>query len=206
MRSTKPASVLWLAAALSLAGCNNTTPSRIFAAVNWKMRCPNAEDIAGGCSMGCSEGPARGVNDFAGDNGVSLTCSVTETGSSRVLNFRAATSTGQSITLQNVTVPTGGGSALSGTVRFREDNDYTGLAGGNPPSAAQPCQISNVTFERDVDTTDTVIRGEVRCRQMRADADNRIFRGLTDPNGALVTATAVEFQVFACPGLVLAAP
>jgi hypothetical protein len=53
---------------------------------------------------------------------------------------------------------------------------------------------------------DTVIRGEVRCRQMRADADNRICRGLTDPNGALVTATAVEFQVFACPGLVLAAP
>jgi hypothetical protein len=204
MRSTTLTALLVLSAALALfvGACNNQTESRLFATMNWKMRCPDAADFANGCSMGCTEGLNRGVNNFAGVEGVSISCNVTEQPTSRSLNFRIGTSSGQSVSFQNVAVPTTGGSALSGTVRFREDNDYTGLAG-----PGQPCQVTNVTFTReDTSGGDTVIRGSVLCRAMRADADNRICRGLTDPNGPSGTAVGADFEIFACPGLVISAP
>jgi hypothetical protein len=203
MRSTMLASFLVLSTALALfaAGCNNTSPPRLYATMAWKMRCPNAADFAEGCAMGCTEGMDRLIDDFAGEGGTSITCNVTESGTSRILNFRIGSSAGQSVSFQNVAIPTTGGSALSGTVRFREDNDYTGVAGANPPSGGQPCQVSNVTFFSEPESGDPTIRGYVLCGRMRADADMRICRGLSMPGGSATAMDRAEFTIYGCPGL-----
>ncbi len=207
MRSTTIASFMVLSAALALfAGCNNTTPPRLYATMSWKMRCPDAADIAMGCSMGCTEGQDRLIDNFAGVEGVSITCNVTETASSRILNFRLGNSAGQSVTFQNVEVPHDGGPALRGTVRFREDNDYTGAAGSATPTATQPCQITNVAFSREATSGDPTITGEVFCDMMKADADMRICRGLSREGGVGTATVPAEFTIYGCPGLVLPAP
>ncbi|MBX7194970.1 MAG: hypothetical protein K1X94_23150 [Sandaracinaceae bacterium] len=209
MRSTSIASFMVLSAALALfAGCNNTTPPRLYATMSWKMRCPDATDFMQGCRMGCTEGMDRLVDNFAGVDGASITCNVTETASSRILNFRIGNSAGQSVTFQNVEVPHDGGPALRGIVRFHEDNDYTGTAGSATPSNAQPCQITNVQFMRDTTTStgDPMITGQVYCRTMRADADMQICRGLTHEGGVGTATVPAEFTIYGCPGLVLPAP
>lgn len=209
MRSTSLAILLALSAPLALAaGCNNTTPPRLYATISWKMRCPDAPDFMppASCAMGCTEGMDRLIDNFAGEGGTSVSCSITETASSRILNLRIGNSAGQSVTLQNVEIPTAGGSALRGTVRLHEDNDYTGLAGGAAPSNSQPCQVSNVTFFREEGSGDPTLRGYILCDTMRADADMRICRGLSGPGGSATASDPAEFTVFGCPGLVLPAP
>lgn len=206
MRSTTLASLLVLSAALALfAGCNNTSEARLYAQAGWKMRCPSTDDIAQGCASGCTEGMDRFIDDFVGP-GTSITCNVTETTTSRILNFRLGNASGQSLSFQNVTVPHDGGSALNGTVRFREDNDYTGGAGGVVPSRAQPCQVSNVTFTSDPETMEPVMEGDILCVQMRADADMRICRGLSAEGGSGTSTVPAHFKIYSCPGLVLSAP
>jgi hypothetical protein len=208
MRSTTLASYLVLSAALALfaGACNNTTPPRLYATMSWKMRCPDAPDFAAGCAMGCTEGMDRLIDNFAGEGGTSITCNVTESATSRILNFRVGNSAGQSVSFQNVAIPMAGGSALSGTVRFREDNDYSGVAGAVAPGGSQPCQVSNVTFFREAESGDPTIRGYVLCDQMRADADMRVCRGLSMPGGTASAMDPAEFTIYGCPGLTLPAP
>ncbi len=207
MRSTTLTLLLVLSAALALfaGACNNTTPPRLYATMAWKMRCPDATDFLppANCAMGCTEGMDRLIDNFAGVDGTSVTCNVTQTATSRILNFRLGNPAGQSVSFQNVAVPLGGGSALSGTVRFREDNEYTGVAGATVPSNSQPCQISNVTFFAEEESGDPTIRGYVVCDLMRADADMRICRGLSMPGGSAVAMDPAEFTIYGCPGLVL---
>lgn len=207
MRSTTLTLLLVLSAALALfaGACNNTTPPRLYATMAWKMRCPDAPDFLppANCVMGCTEGMDRVIDNFAGEGGTSVTCNVTQTATSRILNFRLGNSAGQSVSFQNVAIPLAGGSALSGTVRFREDNDYTGIAGGTAPSNTQPCQVSNVTFFAEAESGDPTIRGYVVCDLMRADADMRICRGLSTVGGSAVATDPAEFTIYGCPGLVL---
>lgn len=207
MRSKTLTSLLVLSAALALfaGACNNQTPPRLYATMSWKMRCPDATDFLppANCAMGCTEGMDRLIDNFAGEGGTSVTCNVTQNETSRILNFRLGNSAGQSVSFQNVAVPRNGGSALSGTIRFREDNDYTGVAGGSAPSNTQPCQVSNVEFFPEAESGDPTIRGYVVCDLMRADADMRICRGLSMPGGSATAMEPAEFTIYGCPGLVL---
>lgn len=208
MRSMMLASFLLLSAALALGlgACNNTTPPRLYAQMSWKMRCPNPASLPSDCSMGCTEGMDRFIDSFTGENGTSITCSVTETADQRILNFRFQHVNGYAVQFQNVAVPLNGGSALTGTVRFREDNEYQGLAGAVAPSTSQPCQVSNVEFFRDEMSGDPTIRGHVLCQTMRSDANRMLCRGLSASGGAGTLTSPSEFVIFGCPGLVLPAP
>ena len=207
MRSTMLASFLLLSAVLALAlgACNNTTAPRLYGQMSWKMRCPNPSTAPSDCSMGCTEGMDRFIDSFTGEMGTSITCSVTETADQRILNFRMQHVNGYAVQFQNVAVPLNGGSALTGTVRFREDNEYSGLAGGVAPSPTQPCQISNVEFFREETSGDPTIRGSVLCQTMRSDANRMLCRGLSATGGAGTVSSPAEFVIFGCPGLVLPA-
>jgi hypothetical protein len=199
MRSIVLASSLALLAA---AGCQNTTPPRPYGIMSWKMRCPNPTMLPDNCAMGCSEGLDRFVDSFDGENGNTVRCTVTESSdrTQRILNFRLVSSTGQSVAFQNVAVPFDGGSALSGVVRLREDNEYAGAAGGVEPSVTSPCQVQNVHFLQN-ESGDPIIRGEVRCQFMRSDADMRLCRGLSAPGGSGAAMSPARFTIDGCTGL-----
>jgi hypothetical protein len=200
MRSIVLASSL---AVLAAAGCQNTTPPRPYGIMSWKMRCPNPTTLPDSCAMGCSEGLDRIVDGFDGENGNTVRCTVTESSdrTQRILNFRLVSSTGQSVAFQNVAVPFDGGSALSGVVRLREDNEYEGAAGDVEPSGTSPCQVRNVRFFRDEMSGDPTIEGEVRCQFMRSDADIRLCRGLSASGGSGAAMSPARFTIYGCTGL-----
>ncbi len=194
-----------IAVLAAIAGCNNTTPPRLYGTMSWKMRCPNPTTLPSDCSMGCTEGLDRLIDSFTGENGTSVSCNVSENATQRVINFRLQHADGYAVTFQNVAVPTGGGSALSGIVRFTEDNDYSGNAGPLAPSDAQPCQVGAVEFFRDPMSGDPTIRGEVFCQTMRADANRMLCRGLSTSGGGGAVTTPAQFTIFGCRGLDLPA-
>jgi hypothetical protein len=199
MRSFLLSSAMVSLAVLSaLAGCNNQNPPRPYVDVNWKLRCPPSP-MPMDCMAGCTEGVDRSINGYSSDSGVRLSCSVTETATDRFINFTIQNATGQSLAFENVQVPRGGGSALSGNVRLNDTNEFVGAAGGNAPSNGQPCQISAVTFDRDPETGDSHMSGQVLCQTMRAPAANQLCRGLSAA-GASATLPA-QFSIFACRGL-----
>ncbi|GAB4213650.1 MAG: hypothetical protein OHK0013_37700 [Sandaracinaceae bacterium] len=201
MRSIVLASSIAVLAAA--AGCQNTTPPRLYGTMTWKMRCPNPTTLPMDCAMGCSEGMDRLVDGFDDENGNDVRCTVTEStdGTQRIINFRLQNSAGQSVTFQNVAVPFMGGSALSGVVRLREDNEYSGAAGALAPSVTSPCQVQAVRFFRDEMSGDPTIQGEVLCQYMRADADRRLCRGMSTSGGGSAAMTPAQFTIFGCTGL-----
>lgn len=201
MRSIVLASSVAVLAAL--AGCNNTEPPRLYATMTWKMRCPNPTTLPSDCAMGCTEGLDRLIDGFTGENGARITCGVTQTADERILNFTLLSASGYSVGFQNVRVPRGGGSALSGVIRMSEDNNYQGAAGPLSPSVTQPCQVSAVEFFADELSGDPTIRGEVVCQYMRSDANMQLCRGLSTSGGGGAATMPAQFTIFGCPGLTL---
>ncbi|MFN7701997.1 MAG: hypothetical protein ACK5U8_29160 [Deltaproteobacteria bacterium] len=213
--------LLALACTLTMAGCGGTAEDdagppdatldaaldapvvRLYGQMSWKMRCPDPATAPSDCSMGCSEGVDRFIDSFEGEMGADITCTVTEMAGQRVLDFELQHVTGYAVGFQDITVPRTGGSALSGTVRFVEDNEYTGLAGGLPPSPSQPCQVTAVEFFRDSTSGDPTIRGNVFCQAMRAEANGMLCRGLTAPGGSGSASLPAQFTIFGCRGLTL---
>lgn len=201
MRSLILSSAMVTLAVLSaLAGCNNQNAARIYVDVNWKLRCePTPIPTGLNCMAGCTEGVDRSINGYSSDPGVRISCNVTETAADRFINFTIQNASGQSLSFENVQVPRGGGSALSGNVRLNDGNEYVGAAGGASPSNAQPCQVSAVAFARDPETGDSHLTGQVVCQTMRAPASNMLCRGLSAA-GPSPTLPA-QFSIFACRGL-----
>ena len=155
--------------------------------------------MTAGCAAGCTEGVDRTINGYAGEPGVNLSCSVTESATDRVISFTARNGSGQSLEFRNVQVPRVANSAVSGEVILTDGAEYRGAAGSGAPSTAQACQVSAMEFTIDPDTGDTRMRGQVLCETMRAAGDSTLCRGMTAAGAR--SPIPAQFDIFSCPGL-----
>lgn len=190
---------------LTAVGCNNTEPSTIYVEASWKVRCPDTATLPDTCAAGCTPGQDRVIQSFTGENGTNLSCSVVETSTQRILDFDFLTSDGPSLQVQNLALPISDAavSAASGRVIVNEANTFQGAAGASEPSNEQPCQVSNVVFSIDPDSMETLIEGDIYCELMRAPADSRLCRGLSDVGGSGTANVPAHFEIYSCSGLSL---
>jgi hypothetical protein len=140
------------------ASCSSP-PQPAYADISYQTRCLHADGSPimaadGHCD---STGVERDIYGFNGDMGQHFSCTITEHGATRAVNFSvtAEEANGQhlGVSLTGAVVPAGGG-ALTGTAQFTwtDGNQYGGNAGAGAPSATQPCQVSGITFLTDTDT------------------------------------------------------
>jgi hypothetical protein len=181
-------------------GCSNAPPGT-YAELDWTIRCEGMR--------GCLSYMPRSVAGFDGENQIRITCSVTETDSSRSLGF-SVNAAGYGFSLQRANFPLTGGSPTAGSclVTVREDNTYTGACGGATPSPTQPCQVSDVDFTRDGEGR-SLITGLIYCGGTSGDqvfglspsAAPTIKRELTTPGTDIASRTTpMRFSLYDCPG------
>ena len=186
---------LALLCVVALSGCPSAAPPNVYAIADWHVRCDSV-------MFACTPPLARQVTGFNGVDGNSVTCSVMETASNRVVNLRAGSSTGgvrYSIQLTNASIPRAGGFAASGcSVTVEEGaNTYRGGCGSLAPTVAQPCQV-NVTFGTDVESGSTILHAEVLCDHLANSTDPSQLRSVFAGAGSLEPGS---LDLFDCRGL-----
>jgi hypothetical protein len=167
----------WFSLVLLLAACGDDGVG-LFADAQWQVRCPR--DLAG-CSR---DGEDVDVFASAGDDGVTISCQVDESGDTRFVRFNLAQG-GRRLSIDGIETSASGGAVVGTgcTVTVVDDSTtYVGRCGTNPPSAAQPCQISGLSFVEDrVDDTDMgrfgpeVVMG-LTCNSITSASDPIRFR------------------------------
>lgn len=167
------AKTIGLSLLAGVAGCGDSN-GLLFADIQYSTRCEETR----GCA-GPQDYDICGVN--GGDACVlvpgtaRLSCSVQETDTHRTISFSARQEgTGEhfSITVSRLQVLRDGGSATGGDCRVTVEvgpNDYEGTCGGSVPNPAQPCQITNVRFGRDMDGNEE-LEGEIFCQFLQNEA------------------------------------
>lgn len=162
----------------------------------WNLRCDSA-------TGGCTRLPAREVGGFDG-MGNSVSCTVVESPTQRLVNFRAGAITGgvrYSFSLANASIPRGGGFAGPGcSVSVEEGaNTYRGPGGSSTPTAAQPCQVQ-ATFGAGGARGGTALTATVFCDLLANATDPTDLRSVraigSGPDPAF-------FEFFDCVGLSL---
>lgn len=134
----------WCSLVLLLAACGDDGVG-LFADAQWQVRCPSG-------LMGCSrDGEEVDVFASAGDDGVTISCSVDESGDNRFVRFNLAQD-GRRLSIDGLqTSATGGAVTGTGcTVTLVDDSTtYVGRCGSTAPNDTQPCQITGLSFIED---------------------------------------------------------
>jgi hypothetical protein len=174
-------------------GCNNNRNAGVYADLSWRLRC--------GTTPGCLGYPDREVAGFNGERGFRISCTVSESETTRTLNF-SASGGGYGISVINAQIPRSG-TAPVGTgclLTVQEDNIYEGACGSGPPTPSQPCQMSRVEFTRDEEGR-PLVQGSIYCVQIAPRAIPTIDRNLTAPgNGPSADMMPMSFRFFDCTG------
>lgn len=187
---------LALLCVVALSGCPNNTAPEVYSIADWQVRCDSE-------MLSCTPAPPRQVTGFnGGAAGNSVSCSVMEGATDRVVTARTGSSAGgvrYSISLTNARVPRGGGFAATGcSVRVEEGaNTYSGSCGALAPSATQPCQVQ-ITFGTDAMTGSTILNAEVLCDHLPNIAAPTQLRSVFASAGS---AEPGLLQFFDCRGL-----
>ncbi len=196
------ASILGLA--VLLAGCGDPHAGALFADIQYSTRCDNG----GGC-------PGRADHDICGFNNSDpcesvpgtpvISCSVVETETTRTISFTARQGSGFSIGIANLQVPITGGSSTGGACRVTVSegaNSYRGGCGGSPPSEAQPCQITDVTFSDDMGNAE--LEGKIFCQELANVAQPSLSIEVTAIGAGPMSASSPgRFRISNCDGLTL---
>ena len=184
----------------------------LFADAVWQVQCR--------CYGACSGMPSRDVQHLDGEAHegggiIAVNCSLGDRGGGKVLTASVVNSEGYGLEIRDVEFPIGGG-PISGpgcTVSVTEGGqEYRGQCGANPPSVVQPCRISNLTLNTDMDGNPQ-IEGDLLCFHLAATADPTLRRELAKPDLAVSGAgmgemcqptdasEAVHFRFVNCRGL-----
>ena len=195
---------LTVAAALSLAlaACSGDDPPPLFIDMQWQVQC----DIA----RGCTGIPARDVFGGNGQDGVNMTCTISETvENNQVINFSARRGNEFGLQIQNATVPAGGGPLLGSACRatiWESDNTYSGACGAGAPTGGciedprtsggavcnQPCRLYDLTI---TSLADGLVDALFYCQGLPLTADRTVVREITNPDPAADGASAASFPV-----------
>lgn len=191
LRSVLPLALL---SVVALSGCPNNDPPGVYSIADWNLRCDSV-------MTGCTPGLRRAVTGFNGEMSNTVSCSVTERGSDRIVTFRTGSVTdgiGYAVALQTATVPRTGGYARDGQVTIVEGaNTYVGVAGSSAPTMLQPCQLM-ITFGTDTATGSTLLEAEMLCDHLANQTDPAMLRGLAAGAGSSAPAM---LNFFDCRGL-----
>lgn len=169
---------------------------KLFADARWQVRCPP------GFPMCSRAGDPVDIFNFDGDEGAQISCAANPAGDSLIINFRVARGTDPSLAVDGLVTGPDGGGVRGGacTVTVVDDgNTYQGACGPNPPSEAQPCQISSVVFDEEPETGDPRITTEIFCDHIASPSNPMLLqRNLTFPMSATEPATVA---ILNCDGI-----
>lgn len=170
-------------------GCGDD-PLQPFADVRWKVRCQEMG--------GCTGYPSRDMNNYNGEEGRRISCQVQARpdGSSEFF-FKAYQGTEYGIEVSNASYR-GTGGAISGACQVRVlegGNNWVGPCGSNPPSAGQPCQITDFRIDPMMG-----VLGKVQCAMLPLNGDPATLRELTSPDETSPYQPAA-FNLQNCTGL-----
>lgn len=173
----------------------------LFADIQYATRCESTLGCAGAMDRdicGFDDGdPCEGFVSSA-----MVECSVVETASTRTISFEASQGGGFSLRVASLEVPLAGGSATGGTCQVtvvEGPNIYAGACGASAPSAAQPCQITNVTFEDDLGNP--TFEGDLFCQFLPNRANPALQIEVTAfGSGPVAAAAPGRFRIANCPG------
>lgn len=187
---------------LGLAGCGDPNAGALYADIMYATRC----DMVVGACMGATDHDICGFNrsdPCASERSeASISCTAIETDTTRSLTF-SAQQEGSSISVRGLTVPKSGGAATGGgcnvTVRAGP-NSFSGRCGGAPPSAEQPCQITDVEFVDD--NGNPTFKGHIFCQFMQNDASPALQIEVTaEGAGPGPASEPGGFRIANCSGL-----
>jgi hypothetical protein len=192
-----------LTSLLGLAGCGDPNAGALFADVQYATRCDD--------TLGCGGSADRDVCGFNRSDPciedapeATLSCTVTESETSRTISFSARQGPA-SISVESLTVPLVGGSASGGACRVRVvegANTYTGGCGGSEPNEAQPCRISNVSFYDD--EGNPTFEGDLFCQFLQNQSNPTLAIEVTAKgNGPGPASSPGTFRFANCTGLSL---
>ncbi len=154
---------------LTVTSCGGGNGPR-FADVAWQVRCPSMPPAGySGCPQ---DSPGRDVSNVDGEAGHSVSCSVSSSGSLKILSFRVYSGSEYGIQVDGAAFDPSSGN-LSGagcTMRVLESgNSYQGTCGANPPTDAQQCQITGVSIMDAM--SGPQVTGSILCRNIKAPVD-----------------------------------
>lgn len=167
---------------LALAGCGDD-PSPLFADAVWQVQCR--------CYGMCSAIPTRDVQNLDGEAPMggggrfAVNCSVNDRAGRKVLTASVDNADGYGFEIRDAEFPMATGGVVSGagcTVTVDESgNQYRGPCGANPPTVDQPCRISNLVVNTDMDGNPQ-IEGDLLCFHLPSTADPTRRREVAKPN------------------------
>lgn len=197
MRRALP--LLLLSLCLLVSSCGSSDP--VFARGSWLVRCPETDPPAG-----CINGKAHDVAGFADDEGISASCAVTKDGDMRSFQFRITDSSDpaeRSVVAGRNIIFSEGGPVTNCQIEVQEAGntyraDGTACGAGNP-SDTQPCQIRDLTIDRDADPRPK-IEAQILCRGIVVPSNPTMLR--RDLTGAS-PGVAATFEFDGCDGNVL---
>ena len=156
---------LGLSAAVTVLAASCNPPAQpAYADISYQTRCIHRD---GSAITGCTAPMQRDIYGFSGDMGQRFSCSIAETATTRTVNFNVTarvSGTPIGVALSGAVVPVAGG-APQGTSNFQwtDGNTFGGASAAVAPSAAQPCQVSNISFTTDTATGLPLMDVNVLC-------------------------------------------
>jgi hypothetical protein len=172
--------LLTLFLAATAAGCGDDPPP-FFADALWQVQCR--------CYGMCSGIPIRDVQHLDGETGMdtgrhAVNCSVDDRAGTNVLTANVFNDDGFGFEIRGAEF-SGAGGPVSGVgcqVTVREGgNTYVGPCSANPPTVGQPCRISSLLVNNDMDGNRQV-EGDLLCFHLESTADSSIRREFARPN------------------------
>ena len=163
-----------LFAMLALAACGDD-PAPLFADAVWQVQCR--------CYGMCSAIPTRDVQHLDGEDGHNVACEVFERSGRRVLTASVSRGSEFELEIRDAEFMGMGGPVSGGcqVTVVEGGNEFRGACSANPPTVAQPCRISNLVINTDMDGNQQ-IEGDLLCFHLRSTADDTIRREIALPN------------------------
>lgn len=162
----------------------------VYAIADWQVACLPAS---------CTPSPRREVTGFHGERGTRAICYVTESSTTRTVNFEAGVFGGSEdfrFTATDLVVPRAGGYATAGAVTVQ---DGSLIVGGLAHGSGTPtgCVVM-VSFGTDTATGSPLLEAEVLCEAVESIDDPPVTRRVSASAGS--TSPAM-INFFDCRGL-----
>lgn len=172
----------------------------VFGDGQWQVRCPVGLAMCPGAGM---EVDVFGFD--GGEEGVRASCDIRESGDQRIVSFSLGVGGDPLLAVNGIVTSVAGGNVVGDACRLTvidDGNTYGGVeqgrCGANPPSAAQPCQLGPIAFNRDGEDGPEMTTS-VYCVELPSPANPSILkRDITRPR---MTGVPASIRLINCDGI-----